>query len=93
MKFDTDVFMTNGLFDESKFLKLQRALDAAVVKLGIANPLSCANVVKPRDTFHARRFKDFGPEVQKRISEAVPNTTALTVSVLTDTALEVEVQD
>lgn len=80
--FDNSVFTKDGEFNEPLFVEFQTAIARITTRLGIPNPLTVTNMVVPKDTFHARRFRDFPADKQAAISEAMPNTVALTVSVL-----------
>ena len=84
-KFDASGFTApDGTFKEEEFKAFIEAAATVAARLGIPNPLSIANVVQPKDTFHARRFKDFDARTQAAISESLPNTVALSVTTVTD---------
>jgi len=84
-KFDASGFTNpDGSFKETEFKSFLDAVGTVAATLGIQNPLSIVNVVKPKTTFHGTRFKDFDVETQKTVSESLPNTVALSVTAVTD---------
>lgn len=77
-KFDSTVFLDEkGQFDPKRFAVLQQALETASAALGVPNPLTTQEVVKPKGDFHSRRWNDFDEGTNETISKVVQNTVTL----------------
>lgn len=77
-KFDSNVFLNEkGGFSKKKFDAFKKAIDATAEELGVPSPLTCARVVKPKDTFHTERWKDFTKTAQAKLRAILPNTVSI----------------
>lgn len=83
--FDTDFFTDkDGNFDQKAYELTVAALDAVSKKLGKSNPLSAKKVVVPKPVFHEKRFSEFSPAANAKLTEVLPNTRTLTPIVAKD---------
>lgn len=72
--FNSESFLDeDGRFDKNRYDKIMAALDKVSRELGIQNPLSTVETVKPLPTFHARRWVDFDSETNEKITRMLPN--------------------
>lgn len=87
VSFDTSVFTNaDGSINETRLKLFQDALTTVAACLGIASPLVVADAVVPLPSFHTARYRNLSAPQQVILSEAIPNTTALSVKTLTEVA-------
>jgi hypothetical protein len=88
VKFNSDIFIVNGEFNQKVFDVINASVKKAVEDLvkkkvlpeGAVSPLATSTVVVPKPDFHARRFKDFTVEENESITEVLKNTVTIKVS-------------
>jgi len=77
--FDSTVFQgADGKFDKARYNKIVAALDDVCLELGVKNPISTVEVVKPLPSFHTRRWADFDLEINHKISKVLQNQMTFT---------------
>lgn len=80
--FDDTVFLdTNGDFDQKVYDKFRVAIEKVARELGLKNddgtvnsPLKTKRVLIVKESFHAKRFKDFSMSENFALSDVLPNT-------------------
>lgn len=78
VSFDNKVFFdANGDFQEERYTAFMSAIATVSARFGVVNPLTSKIQVKPKPSFHEKRFVDFTAAQNAVISQVLGNTTAL----------------
>lgn len=73
--FDSNAFLgPDGKFSQERYDAITKAMADVAAKLGINNPLSTVETVKPLKDFHARRWLDFDRAANEKITRVLQNT-------------------